>query len=226
MHQLDRPVWTALNTGWSHLAEGGGLALRLDPTFGPFAAAANRSEAAQTALARLVPPDGELWVVEAEAADAPPGLKVVRQAALTQMVAEDIAPIEIADGWIELSDRDAAEMRALAALTEPGPFARRTHEFGFVGIRREGALVAMAGERMSLPGLREVSGVCTHPESRGKGYAAMLMSIIIKRIVGRGETPFLHSYAGNAGAIALYQRLGFRVRRQMTVTMMASDPGA
>ena len=73
----------------------------------------------------------------------------------------------------------------------------------------------MAGERLKLPGMSEVSGVCTHPQARGRGYAALLSRHVASEIVRRGEVPFLHAYAGNSGAIALYERLGFRMNGEV-----------
>jgi predicted GNAT family acetyltransferase len=104
-------------------------------------------------------------------------------------------------------------MMALTALTKPGPFGNRTHELGtYLGIRREGKLIAMAGERLKIPGYTEVSAVCTHPEHTGHGYARILMAEVMERILGRGETPLLHVREDNVRAIELYQRLGFRLR--------------
>ena len=102
-------------------------------------------------------------------------------------------------------------MIELTALTKPGPFGPRTHELGtYVGIRDGGKLVAMAGERLKVPGYTEVSAVCTHPDHLGKGYARVLMKEVMRAIRERGETPFLHVRGDNARAIALYERLGFR----------------
>jgi predicted GNAT family acetyltransferase len=78
----------------------------------------------------------------------------------------------------------------------------------------------MAGERMKPDGFTEVSGVCTHPDWRGRGYAGGLMRLVARRILARGETPFLHAYATNEGAIALYRSLGFAIRRQVTATIL------
>jgi len=113
-------------------------------------------------------------------------------------------------------------MLALATLTKPGPFFARTHQLGdFVGVKRDGVLVAMAGERMKPAGFTEVSGVCTHPDHRGHGYAAGLSRIVAQRILARGEVPFLHAYATNTAAIAIYQALGFRLRLEATLTILA-----
>ena len=113
-------------------------------------------------------------------------------------------------------------MLALATLTQPGPFFARTHRLGgFIGVKQDGVLVAMAGERMKVEGFTEVSGVCTQPDHRGNGYAGGLMQLVAQAILARGETPFLHVYADNAGAIALYQTLGFRFRAALTMTVLA-----
>jgi predicted GNAT family acetyltransferase len=115
---------------------------------------------------------------------------------------------------VELGAQDSPEMVELAALTRPGPFGTRTHELGtYLGIRQEGKLVAMAGERLKVPGFTEVSAVCTHPDHIGKGYAQALMTEIMRHIRERGEMPFLHVRQGNARAVGIYERLGFRTRK-------------
>jgi predicted GNAT family acetyltransferase len=115
---------------------------------------------------------------------------------------------------VQLGQSDSAEMIELTALTKPGPFGTRTHELGaYLGIRNEGKLVAMAGERLKVPGHTEVSAVCTHPEHTGKGYARVLMTEIMKGIRERGETPFLHVRGDNTRAIEIYRLLGFRERK-------------
>jgi predicted GNAT family acetyltransferase len=221
MHPLDRPVWNALVSRWTPLALGDGRARRLDPAVGPFAAAADASREAQAALAALVTPAGELWVVEADEPPAPPGVSVARRARLQQMVADAIAPAEARFAVEPLTHADAPAMYKLATLTQPGPWAARTHRLGgFVGVKLGGWLVAMAGERMKPNGFTEVSGVCTHPDHRGRGYAAGLMRTVAERILARGETPFLHVYPSNRGAIALYEALGFRLRSEMSMMVL------
>jgi ribosomal protein S18 acetylase RimI-like enzyme len=226
-HPLDRPVWSALNDGWAALADGDGRALRLEPDHGPFAAAADLSADRLAALGGLIDDDRELWIVEDRAIDPPPGAIVVRTAVCVQMVAIDLAPVDPAFAPLPLGEDAAAEMRALARLTAPGPFLPLTHRLGqFYGVRDGGRLIAMAGERMRAGGFSEVSGVCTHPDGRGRGLAGALSLAIAHRIVARGETPFLHCYAGNAPAVRLYRRLGFATRREVVLTILARDRGA
>src|ERR1700741_4589350 len=110
---------------------------------------------------------------------------------------------------LPLGDADASEMLALALLTEPGPFLRRTHTMGaFLGLRIDGRLAAMAGERMRFPGYTEVSGVCTHPDFRGRGLARRLSAAVLTAIEARGEQAFLHAWKTNLAAITLYESLG------------------
>ncbi|WP_310538531.1 GNAT family N-acetyltransferase [Phenylobacterium sp.] len=222
VHPLDRPVWSTLSTRQRDLALGDGGALRFQPRYNVFGAAADGSRENLAALAELIPADGTLWVVEAEPFIPPPGVVAVKAAVCAQMVAESPKPGEPAFAYEDLTEADAAQMLALATLTEPGPFLEATHRLGaFVGIKQDGRLVAMAGERMRPEGFTEVSGVCTHPDHRGRGYAGRLMQVVAGRITARGETPFLHSYASNLGAIRLYESLGFAIRREVTATVLA-----
>ncbi|WP_067185637.1 GNAT family N-acetyltransferase [Sphingopyxis granuli] len=204
----------------AHLAEGDTRAVRIDRRYGPFGAAANQRAGAQAALAALVPDDGELWIVEDEPWPVPPGTREVKRALLAQMVAVG-APPPASDSEppvIPLSDADAAEMAALAGHARPGPWRPATHRYGpFFGVREGGRLLAMAGQRMLMPGMAEVSGVATWADCRGRGFARALIGHVMRAMVARGEQPFLHSYADNAGAIALYESLGFRIRRQVHV---------
>jgi hypothetical protein len=223
-HPLDRPVWSAFTTRQARIALRDGEALRVHPDFGLFAATADHAPESLAALGRLVQAHpGEVGIVERFDLPPVPGTQVTKRAVLWQMVAETLAEPKPVDFEITpLGDSDSPQMVALAALTAPGPFFSRTHELGeFVGVKVDGRLAAMAGERLRPEGFTEVSGVCAHPDHRGKGYAARLMLHVARKIVQRGETPFLHSYADNAGAIALYQALGFRFRCEQVLTMLA-----
>jgi len=223
-HKLDRPIWSALTTRQAGIAEQAGTAVRLKPDYGVFAAAADASAECRAALTGLrCCPEG-LWFLEVDEVAPPPGLIVHHTAPCVQMVADHVDAPEPAFAVEPLGDADAPQMFALARLTEPGPFFEHTHRMGnFIGVKRDSQLVAMAGEPLRPEGYTEVSGVCTHPEHRGRGYAGGLMRIVASRIIARGERPFLHSYASNKGAIALYETLGFRLRSTVMLTVLVAN---
>jgi predicted GNAT family acetyltransferase len=216
---LDQPVWAALTTRQAHFAVGNDLAVRFATDVSPFAAARDHSADCRTALADLISAHGPAIVLHAWAPH--PGIVVEKTAEIVRMVAGGEVEAADADAIHPLTEADAPEMLALATLTEPGPFLARTHRLGsFWGIRDGGRLIAMAGERLQPPGFTEVSGVCTHPDARGRGYARKLSSLVARKIAARGETPFLHAYATNTNAIRLYESLGFTVRYQVAATML------
>jgi predicted GNAT family acetyltransferase len=222
VHPLDCTVWSALTGRQSHLALVHGNARRYDPAYGVFAAASANTPSDIAGLGVLVAAHGDVALLEAEPPAAAPGIAVVSQDPGVQMIAERVAsgpPTSFE--MVALTDADGPQMLALATLTRPGPFFERTHQLGdFFGVKVEGELVAMAGERMKPDGFTEVSGVCTDPEHRGRGYASALMRLVASRILDRGEAPFLHAYASNQSAIALYETLGFRLRRKVLMTRL------
>lgn len=220
-HPLDRPVWSALTGRQAHLALGDKRALRFDPGFALFAAAADASPGSLAALGGLNTSPNGLGMIEAVDPPLPPGAVVRSKAAGVQMIAAALNSGGRPVAFEPLGEADAAAMLALATLTVPGPFFEKTHRLGdFVGVKVDGRLVAMAGERMKPEGFTEVSGVCTHPDHRGRGYAGALMRVVTQRILERGEQAFLHAYAANTGAIALYETLGFRARTPVTYTVL------
>ena len=220
-HPLDRPVWSALTGRQASLALGDARALRFDPAYAQFGAAADASPESLAALGGLNTSANGLGMIEAVDPPLPPGAVVRSKAAGVQMVAAALTGGGRPVAFEPLGEADAAAMLALSTLTVPGPFFERTHRLGdFVGVKVDGRLVAMAGERMKPEGFTEVSGVCTHPDHRGRGYAGALMRVVTQRILERGDQAFLHAYAANTGAIALYETLGFRVRTPVTYTVL------
>jgi len=215
MHPLDHVIWHALTTRQEVFAEVCGEARRFQRDVTSLTAFEEPSAAGYDALARLAGPRGTVALFLHEPYQARPGWSVVGGAPLPEMVCENgaVANPNLDLDILELAPRDSAEMVELAALTKPGPFGSRTHELGtYLGIRRDGKLVAMAGERLKVPGYTEISAVCTHPDHLGKGYAAALMSELMARVRERGEIPFLHVRQDNTRAITIYERLGFRTR--------------
>lgn len=219
---LDRPVWAALSTRHRSLSVGGALARRYAPDVNLFASACDDTPAALAALTDLVRPGERVFVLQVPEIVVPAGLVSVRAAKGVQMIAtRRVRAVGADEDIVELTDAEAAEMLALAMLTEPGPFLTRTHTMGaFRGIRIDGRLAAMAGERFRFPGHTEVSGVCTHPDFRGRGLARRLSAAVAAGIESRGELPFLHAWKANGPAIALYESLGFEIRTEVDVKVL------
>lgn len=216
---LDDPVWNSLIGRHAALAVGGARALRFRPDVNLFGAAADATPEARAALAALIPARGTLATVGVGTAPPLPGVVIEAERRLDQMVATRLDRAARATDIVALGADDAAEMFALATLTAPGPFFPNTYlQGGYLGVRRGGRLVAMAGERMKLTGSTEISAVCTHPDHRGQGYARALMEAVIAPLLARGEAVFLHHYPDNP-AVALYRALGFEPRRAMTLTL-------
>ena len=224
---LNRPVWNTLTTRNARFAAGGERARRFVPQVGPLAGARDDDPESLAELAELVPADGALVLLQADPIVLPPSLVATTSAPGVQMILDRLADVADDERIVPLAASDAPAMLELATLTKPGPFAMRTHELGeFVGIKETGVLIAMAGERMKHPGFTEVSGVCTHPTARGRGLARVLSAHVARRIIERGETPYLHAYAANAAAIALYESLGFRISRELHVAVVARSPAS
>jgi len=217
MHPLDNVIWQALTTRQECFAKGVGSARKFVSEVGPLSAFGNGEADGLKSLSALLE-DEEVGAVFLDKPYRPRDeWEWVAGAPLVQMVYESgrrlTGPSKPAVDMVELGPSDSPAMIELTHLTKPGPFGSRTHELGtYLGIRDGSRLVAMAGERLKVPAYTEVSAVCTHPDYLGRGYAAALMSGVMRRILDRGETPFLHVREDNTRAIALYERLGFRTR--------------
>jgi ribosomal protein S18 acetylase RimI-like enzyme len=214
-HPLDNPVLESLTGMHRPLALVQGRAARYPAEIGPFCALPGAPSVADWAdAARLVAP-GEMVVFPGVGAAPPPDWEVRGLGEGVQLVADGLEarPDEEA---VTLGPADVPDMLRLVERAKPGPFGPRTAELGtYLGIRRDGELVAMAGERLRPPGWTEISAVCTDPAWRGHGFASRLTRAVAAGIVGRGDTPFLHAIAANATAIRLYKELGFAHRRDI-----------
>ncbi len=220
-HPLDNVIWTALTTSQAAWSRGGLLARRFRPEFARFAGMPTLSAAAFHELGADMDADETVAVSDAGDVDPGPLFDVADRKNLVQMIGPATGEPRAPQRLRPLGTGDVARMTALVQLTGPGPWFERTSELGrFVGLEADGQLVAMAGERMRVPGHTEISAVCCHPDWRGQGLAAELMRAVSLATVARGETPFLHVLAENASAIALYEKLGFRKRLQTRLTIL------
>jgi ribosomal protein S18 acetylase RimI-like enzyme len=221
VHPLDHPVWNALITRQQGLAEGGTLARRYPPAIAPFAAMTNPSPQSFAALGALMSRSDLAVLFTAAPVTPPADFKVLLAETGEQMIGtpgeRSIRGVET----VTLGADDAPAMMELTELTKPGPFSSRSQELGtFLGIRMDGQLVAMAGERMKPGNYTEITAVCVHPSHRGRGYGQMLLAEISRLILARGEIPFLHVFSNNSSAIALYRRQGMQIRRRLYVTVL------
>lgn len=221
-HILDRPIWNALTTVHSQFSAGTANALRFQADISPFGATLNDSAENLEALGRLVKATGSIALGQVSPIICPPGTQTNAQHKVSQMLfAGPDLPKRNGHSVEMLGHDDAAAMFDLAKLTKPGPFAQRTHVLGeFWGIKENGRLVAMAGERFRHPGYSEISGVCTHPDYLGRGFGRDLCVKMIETILDRGEQPYLHVFVSNTGAARLYDKLGFEERTQLNTCML------
>lgn len=217
---LDNPAYAALCGAHARFAQIRGRARRYSADVAPFLALPSppSTQDWQDAAGLLAP--GTYAAVGHSGAELPDGWHAVRAFDLVQMIGQQGAGVECPEA-IPLGASDVPEMLELVAQTEPGPFLTRTIELGdYLGIRRDGALVAMAGERLRVDGWTEISAVCTRPDHRGQGLASRLVRALIAGIEHRSGRAFLHVLATNTAAIRLYEQLGFRVRQTATLTVV------
>jgi GNAT superfamily N-acetyltransferase len=223
---LDNAVWHALTTAQASVAEGDRRARRYPPDVSVFGAVDAFDAESWADLAEVAKPAGQVTLFRDAIPPAPRGWLVTlagvgHQMVLEAFVATPVPPVR------RLTADDVPRMLDLVARTRPGPFATRTIELGsYFGVFDGDELVAMAGERLRLPGFTEISAVCTEPSARGRGLAAGLSAHVATGILGRGETPFLHHARENEGARRVYERLGFVFRRRVvfrTLHPPASD---
>lgn len=216
---LDNPTWFALNGPQAAFAERKGRALRFQPDIGPFYGLPDEPTADDWADVAALAGPGGVVTLAATRIPFPADWELTWAGEGVQLVAWGEASCDAAADAeiIRLGPGDAAAAMDLVERTRPGPFCPRTMELGsYLGIRREGALVAMAGERLRVDGYTEVSAVCTDKAWRGHGLASRLTRAVAAGIRERGETPFLHAVGTNLNAIRLYKQLGFELRRTTT----------
>ncbi|WP_295674810.1 GNAT family N-acetyltransferase [uncultured Mucilaginibacter sp.] len=213
-HVLDNPAWNALISGNEQLSLGNDSVRYFDNEVSPFAAFKENTEENFLLLHEILPHSRPVLFVSTVEVKIPDAWKVLREIRGFQMVYEKAEPLsEISLELVTLSGEHVPQMLALTQLTNPGPFASQTIEFGhYNGIFEGDKLVAMAGQRLHPFSYTEVSAVCTHPDHTGKGYARQLLLAQIKRMKAASNIPFLHVRDSNERAIKVYEDLGFNTR--------------
>jgi predicted GNAT family acetyltransferase len=214
LRDLDNPFWTCLATRHANIAQGDALARRYPPQISILAGVSRVAPENVAALTSLVAVGDDVVLVGVDIPKLTAGWETLHRMELTQMLRLERTPLPEGDAVVsKLGPTDVPEMAALVELTHPGPFRARTIELGtYIGIREQGRLVAMAGERTWISDFREVSAICTHPDAQRRGYARLLLGCVVNRMLRVGQTPYLHVDSGNQVAIDVYRRLGF-VRR-------------
>jgi GNAT superfamily N-acetyltransferase len=221
LHLLDNIVWNALTGAQARFAAGSGGARRYARGFSPIVGFEDPKRPDFDALAPQCD-EGEHFYCDGWSGAAPAGWQVEAETTMFKMVWQGELPPPPAQPALPLRATHAAQALELAALTRPGPFGPRTIELGdYLGVFDGERLIAMAGERMQAGALREISGVCTHPQQQGRGLARGLIVELVRRQLQRGETPFLHVMRDNVGARQLYQRMGFADYCESVVRVIA-----
>lgn len=214
---LDNPAWNALNTGNKNLSLGNEDVKFFDEQTSPFAGIKEYTVEGFQQLYNEYGGQSPKVVILKEEIAIPQPWVTLRYMKCLQMVYHGDAPL-VYDGSliIPLTSEHVPQMLELTALTNPGPFALNTINFGhYSGIFDGSKLVAMAGQRMNPTPYAEISAVCTHPNYTGKGYAKQLLLHQANRIIAAGGVPFLHVLDYNERAIKVYESLGFETRTQL-----------
>jgi ribosomal protein S18 acetylase RimI-like enzyme len=215
---FSNPAWHALQTKHRNLALSNGAACRYPADVAPLAALAEPTPAAFRQLRELLAAGESIWIYGANF-PAVPDFSFGRMLDCLQMfIPPEVAPPEPMPGIVDLVPAHADEMVALTDIAFPGFYRRRTYAMGvYRGVRVNGELVAMAGERLMLEGYPEISGVCTHPAHRGQGYAPGLIWQLVRAHRLHGLQSWLHVAVTNP-ALSLYERMGFQTARRITLT--------
>lgn len=227
MHPLDNVIWKALTTVQVRLGTTNHSAGKFLREVSILGALAEPTGEAYECLLSILNSGERVGLFFDQDLPAPAPWKVMSSVPLLQMVYERSTFPENGTeqpAFLPLRETDVPPMLALTQLTKPGPFGKRTHEMGeYWGIRHNGDLIAMAGERLRLPGYTEVSAVCTHPDHLGHGHATALITMLVRRICNRREMPFLHVRPENTRAVELYERLGFRERVLLRYVILSKE---
>jgi ribosomal protein S18 acetylase RimI-like enzyme len=225
---LDNPIWHALTTTDLGKNIGAGDIAFLDPDMAPFIGMPNWDQKSQELLLEKGPADRNWFLLIGEEVDFMEEWEILFSIPLCQFICRKHPDPPAGGKAFDIVPLDAShigEMITLTELTRPGPFRRRTIEFGnYQGIFDQGKLVAMGGERLHIGGLTEISAICTHPDHLGKGHGARITHALTRSVLEKGQTPFLHARNDNIRAMDVYKRVGFELRREIAFYIFRRKP--
>jgi ribosomal protein S18 acetylase RimI-like enzyme len=223
-HPLHNPVFSALSTGDKQLSFGNERVKYFHEDVSPYAGFEDENEHGFEELYELLPTGRRILFAKPTAITIPKGWALHHEVKGLQFVHEGGDIHGSFSTIVPLHDEHVDEMISLVKLTKPGPFGKRTIDFGYYhGIFDHGQLVAMTGQRLHAENYTELSAVCTHPDHLGKGYATALMKHQLQIILTHSQKPFLHVREDNERAIAVYDRLGFVVSGPMNFYFLKKE---
>jgi len=213
---LDNPFWSALRSRHADIAHRVGEAARYPAEFAPFLGVAHDGADVRDALDALIAANESVYLLGV-APCVMEGWRLQALGDLAQMIRAGALPVEDGPDIVPLSTAEhRADVLALTALVYPHYFRPRTMEMGrYFGIYVDGRLAAMAGERLGTGDFQEVSAICTHPDFNGRGYARRITASLTNDILAQGRTPYLHVSHENPRAKNMYERMGYRLRRDI-----------
>lgn len=213
--KLDNPVWFSLSETHQSFAVDYGSIKFYHPDYCPFGGFEKRDAIAKAIDEYSTMVDN--FFIVGEKPELSNLLKLNKEVICLQMIVYEPIAITINDPIVKLTDEHIDALYELVNLVQPGYFKRKTALLGnYYGVFKNEELVAVTGERMQMNDFIEVSAVVTHPNHTGKGYAKQLVAHTVNEIFNQNKIPYLHVIEDNIGAIQLYEKLGFEIRRKIS----------
>lgn len=213
---LSNPIWHALGSRQQHFNRGNDTLRYFPEEVAPFVGLPNWNADDVQLLSKDLPRNRSFYILIEKQIHLPDKLDIKFTLPLYQMECNELHP-EFTDNPVKrLGEEHISQMLELTSLTRPGPFHNKTISLGnYIGIFDGERLIAMGGERLKVPGFTEISAICTHPDYRGKMLASHIISLLSQQIFDKGEIPFLHTRTDNSKAISVYEKLGYKISRDI-----------
>lgn len=212
-YKLDNPAWYSLEETHHQHAIGNEEVKSYKKNIVSFVALRPGLKSISNYLNQLIG-SGESFFIINELPALPANYTIESKLACVQMICSVLINNPINAAIEKLGDADEREMTTLINLVQAGYYLPGTRLMGdYFGIRDNGQLVSITGERMRMDSFTEISAVVTHPEFTGRKYAQQLITHTTNKNLTVGITPFLHVAETNETAIKIYEYLGFIKRR-------------